>query len=229
MFVCFVPAQYDVYKESTIQVFSAKVLSAEEIAEQEAAAAAEEKEKSDADAKPASASAAAGARDGEEKEDGGAVLVNIKVDPAAPLSSPSGGATSVPASDDLPPLASRPFMVRQPTNEDLQYGDILVVKLIQARNLMAVDWNGTSDPYALVAVDKQSAKSSIIKKKLNPIWNETFFFHLGQSRIRHVTTRVRARLTPSHRTRVHVGRRPPPRGRLLLTRLFFVVASVCVS
>ena len=43
---------------------------------------------------------------------------------------------------------------------------------------MAVDWNGTSDPYAILAVDKQSVRSSMIKRKLNPIWNETFMFHI---------------------------------------------------
>ena len=54
--------------------------------------------------------------------------------------------------------------------------NILVVKLIAAHNLIAVDWNGSSDPYAIISLSTQSARSSVQKKQLNPIWNETMMF-----------------------------------------------------
>lgn len=127
---------------------------------------------------PAAAAAAAEEEEKEEDKKSADHKQNTPT-PAASSSNATPGPTPADADDALPALRSRPFMVRQPTDEDVQYGDILVVKLSNAKNLIAVDWNGSSDPYALLSVDKQSSRSSIIKKKVNPVWNETFFFHIG--------------------------------------------------
>ena len=46
----------------------------------------------------------------------------------------------------------------------------------EAKKLIAADRGGTSDPYCQVKVEKQLFKTEIVKKSLNPVWNETFDF-----------------------------------------------------
>jgi hypothetical protein len=43
-------------------------------------------------------------------------------------------------------------------------------------DLAAMDKNGKSDPYAVVTstFNKQRFKSKVMKKTLNPVWNETY-------------------------------------------------------
>lgn len=67
---------------------------------------------------------------------------------------------------------------RQKTAAVLQFGDILVVTLKYARNLVAKDWNGTSDPYCVLAIQDQSVKSQVVKRNLNPHWEEEYVFFL---------------------------------------------------
>lgn len=54
----------------------------------------------------------------------------------------------------------------------------LIINIKNATNLKAADSNGFSDPYTKVEVNygtkKVSYKTKIIKKTLNPEWNETF-------------------------------------------------------
>lgn len=50
----------------------------------------------------------------------------------------------------------------------------LHIKVIEAKNLKAADLNGFSDPYVKLSVDKKEHKTKIIKKTLNPEWNEMF-------------------------------------------------------
>lgn len=52
----------------------------------------------------------------------------------------------------------------------------LLVKIIEARNLRAMDLNGLSDPYVKVQVGKQRFKTKVVKKCLNPVWGEDFCF-----------------------------------------------------
>ncbi|KAL6041498.1 FerI, variant 2 [Balamuthia mandrillaris] len=54
----------------------------------------------------------------------------------------------------------------------------LVVTIVEARNLIAGDSNGLSDPYACLSVGKTKFKTKTIKKTLNPRWEESFFFTL---------------------------------------------------
>lgn len=49
---------------------------------------------------------------------------------------------------------------------------VLRVKLRQANNLMSADTNGLSDPYVKLSAGGVTKKSKIVKKTLNPVWNE---------------------------------------------------------
>jgi Ca2+-dependent lipid-binding protein len=55
----------------------------------------------------------------------------------------------------------------------------LIVQVIEARDLLAMDNNGFSDPYVKLQVGKQRAKTKVINKSLNPIWDEEFSFRVG--------------------------------------------------
>ncbi|KAG0276381.1 hypothetical protein BGZ95_007606 [Linnemannia exigua] len=51
----------------------------------------------------------------------------------------------------------------------------LTVHLVGAKNLMAADRGGTSDPYFIFRVNgKEVFKSDVVKKNLNPVYDETF-------------------------------------------------------
>ncbi len=53
----------------------------------------------------------------------------------------------------------------------------LVVKVLEAKNLIGKDCNGLSDPYVRVAIDNhqmEMEKTKSLKKTLNPVWNEQF-------------------------------------------------------
>jgi len=53
----------------------------------------------------------------------------------------------------------------------------LVVRLINGRDLIAVDSNGKSDPYVVIEATgktKSSIKSKVVKGNLNPDYNQTF-------------------------------------------------------
>ena len=56
--------------------------------------------------------------------------------------------------------------------------------VVEAHDLIAMDKCGTSDPYCKVKVDSHTIhKTKIVKKSLDPVWNETFDLildHLGQ-------------------------------------------------
>ena len=55
----------------------------------------------------------------------------------------------------------------------------LVVTLLNAKNLPAKDFSGTSDPYVkmyLLPDRKHKLTSSAKKKNMNPVWNERFNF-----------------------------------------------------
>ncbi|XAR73394.1 hypothetical protein NMG60_11007347 [Bertholletia excelsa] len=52
----------------------------------------------------------------------------------------------------------------------------LLVRVIEARNLPALDPNGFSDPYVKLQLGKQRFKTKVVKKSLNPSWFEEFSF-----------------------------------------------------
>eukprot|EP01119_Soliformovum_irregulare_P019013 TRINITY_DN593_c0_g1_i4.p1 TRINITY_DN593_c0_g1~~TRINITY_DN593_c0_g1_i4.p1 ORF type:complete len:657 (-),score=175.68 TRINITY_DN593_c0_g1_i4:386-2356(-) len=54
----------------------------------------------------------------------------------------------------------------------------LFVSVLAARNLASKDTNGLSDPYVKLTLGHKSKKTKIIKKELNPVFNEDFEFAL---------------------------------------------------
>ncbi|XP_047063011.1 C2 and GRAM domain-containing protein At1g03370-like [Lolium rigidum] len=50
----------------------------------------------------------------------------------------------------------------------------LTVRVIGARNLRAMDFNGFSDPYVKLQVGKQRFKTKVVKMNLNPEWDQEF-------------------------------------------------------
>lgn len=51
--------------------------------------------------------------------------------------------------------------------------------VIDARNLPVINANGLSDPYAKLQLGRQRAKTKVIRKSLNPAWDEEFAFRVG--------------------------------------------------
>jgi len=59
----------------------------------------------------------------------------------------------------------------------LQFGDLILVQLIEAKELKKCDfWRQSCDPYVILAIDNFTTKSKIIKKNIHPKWNEMFCF-----------------------------------------------------
>lgn len=52
----------------------------------------------------------------------------------------------------------------------------LLVRVIEAKNIPAMDPNGSSDPYVKLKVGHQRCKTKVVKKCLNPSWCEEFSF-----------------------------------------------------
>lgn len=52
----------------------------------------------------------------------------------------------------------------------------LLVRVIEARNIPAMDPNGFSDPYVKLQLGKQRFKTKVVKKCLNPSWCQDFTF-----------------------------------------------------
>eukprot|EP01115_Flamella_aegyptia_P001786 TRINITY_DN13009_c0_g1_i1.p1 TRINITY_DN13009_c0_g1~~TRINITY_DN13009_c0_g1_i1.p1 ORF type:complete len:131 (+),score=57.72 TRINITY_DN13009_c0_g1_i1:194-586(+) len=52
----------------------------------------------------------------------------------------------------------------------------LTVRIIEAKNLRAEDYNGSSDPYVEVRLknEVQEFKTKVVKNNLHPHWDETF-------------------------------------------------------
>jgi len=58
----------------------------------------------------------------------------------------------------------------------------LTVRVVEARNLRAMDSNGFSDPYVKLQLGKQRFKTKVIKMNLNPSWDQEFSFLVGDVR-----------------------------------------------
>ena len=65
---------------------------------------------------------------------------------------------------------------------------MVVLEVIRARNLLAKDSNGFSDPYAVIRMGNQKVKTRIIKKNLDPVWDEEFV--LSVSRVESETIEI---------------------------------------
>jgi hypothetical protein len=53
----------------------------------------------------------------------------------------------------------------------------LRVRIIEAKDLPALDWGGTSDPYVVATFENKTRKTSTIFKTLHPVWNELLTFN----------------------------------------------------
>lgn len=58
---------------------------------------------------------------------------------------------------------------------------MLQIKVLKAQGLPAADLCGTSDPYCIIKCDKVKKKTSVIKKTLEPTWDECFTFPVSMS------------------------------------------------
>ena len=57
-------------------------------------------------------------------------------------------------------------------------GSILTVHVVEARELKAMDMDGTSDPYVELIIEGQKIVTNIKKSTLSPVWNESFTFDI---------------------------------------------------
>ena len=60
---------------------------------------------------------------------------------------------------------------------------ILYITVVRARDLLAADSNGMSDPFIKLHTGntkEHAQKTDVMKKTLNPVWNETFTFNLDR-------------------------------------------------
>ncbi|KAI4971410.1 hypothetical protein ZWY2020_002324 [Hordeum vulgare] len=57
----------------------------------------------------------------------------------------------------------------------------LLVRVVEARGLLAVHLNGSSDPFVKLQLGKRRAKTAVIKKTLAPVWDEEFSFLVGDA------------------------------------------------
>ena len=66
--------------------------------------------------------------------------------------------------------------------DELLPGACVVVGVIQARNVIAADYGGTSDPYCTIVpigpagkeITAEKVKTEVIPVTLNPVWDELF-------------------------------------------------------
>ncbi|NXB23269.1 SYT7 protein, partial [Rhagologus leucostigma] len=101
-----------------------------------------------------------------------------------------GAASAVPPGNACVPQGSRGELLLS-----LCYNpsaNSIVVNIIKARNLKAMDIGGTSDPYVkvwLMYKDKrvEKKKTVVMKRCLNPVFNESFAFDIPTERLRETT------------------------------------------
>ena len=71
--------------------------------------------------------------------------------------------------------------------EDINNNIKIILKAIEAKDLIAGDFNGFSDPYFMIPngqdgvidLPKKANRTKRINKTLNPVWNESFLIELN--------------------------------------------------
>ncbi|XP_071791239.1 synaptotagmin-7-like isoform X3 [Asterias amurensis] len=99
--------------------------------------------------------------------------------------SPEPGTELVDRRQSLPPEPSAEMEEEEYVGK-LQFSikyeftdETLIVKIFKAIELLAKDFSGTSDPFVKVLLlpnKKHKMETKVKRKKLNPVWNETFLF-----------------------------------------------------
>ncbi len=64
------------------------------------------------------------------------------------------------------------------------------MKLVSGKDLIAADSNGKSDPYVHLKIGKTKHTSKIIKKTLNPEWDQEFDFLIFKDTPRKLNLKV---------------------------------------
>lgn len=61
-------------------------------------------------------------------------------------------------------------------------GSILTVHVVEARDLKAMDIDGTSDPFVTLEIENQKIETNYKRGTLSPVWNESFTFEITHGR-----------------------------------------------
>lgn len=64
-------------------------------------------------------------------------------------------------------------------SQGIMNGSIFTVNVVEARDLKAMDYDGTSDPYVVIRSSKEEAMTRPQRNTLNPIWEEEFQFEVA--------------------------------------------------
>ena len=92
--------------------------------------------------------------------------------PASPSRAAAGGTPSTPTASLSSPLLSTPMST--PLGRSVEELGLLRLHLKRGVGLKAADKSGASDPYVVCSCGKAaSKKSKVLKKTLNPVWDET--------------------------------------------------------
>lgn len=96
------------------------------------------------------------------------------------LTAPKAGAQPKPSSKGSAGKGKKKEVAHNTdVNQEMDVCDsILTLRILEGRNLKAMDSNGLSDPYVIVRVGKAEFITSIKFRTLNPVWNETFELEL---------------------------------------------------
>jgi Ca2+-dependent lipid-binding protein len=81
---------------------------------------------------------------------------------------------TLPVPSHISPRDKSPREEHGESKKELKNKRPINVRIIEARNLVAVDSGGTSDPYCVITSDKTEAKTKTINKNLNPDWDQSF-------------------------------------------------------
>ncbi|KAH9549690.1 hypothetical protein CY35_10G032200 [Sphagnum magellanicum] len=82
--------------------------------------------------------------------------------------------------DDPAIATSSTDLPQQNSSSSSSFIYLIRLELLAARNLLAANLNGTSDPYAIITCGAQKRFSSMIAGSRNPMWGEEFDFYIEE-------------------------------------------------
>ncbi|XP_019182362.1 PREDICTED: BAG-associated GRAM protein 1-like isoform X2 [Ipomoea nil] len=84
------------------------------------------------------------------------------------------------AGDSVDALEDKDEMGRLTGDYQSNSAYVIKVELLAAKNLVAANLNGTSDPYAIITCGTQKRFSSMVPGSRNPLWGEEFNFSVDE-------------------------------------------------